>query len=158
MLKRVSRKLAIMFIVSSVAVAMMAGSQWSAQAAGESDAVKGRKELMKKNVRGGMANIKKGAKAGESAMIQKGAEALAEAAEKIPSAFAKKDLSGETRALAAIWEKKSDFDDKAKALGTAAKALVVAVKSGNKAKIDGAMKSVGAACGGCHKAYRAKKK
>jgi len=126
--------------------------------AAESMAVDARKKLMKTKIGAGMGQMKKGMKAGDTAQMLKGAEMIATAAVKIPAAFEKKEMMGKTRAKANIWEKKSDFDAIANSLAESAKAFAVAVKSGENMAISGALKSVGANCGKCHKMYRAKKK
>jgi cytochrome c556 len=105
-----------------------------------------------------MGQIKKGIKAGNSGQMTKGADMIADGAGKISAAFAKKDLSGKTRSLKVIWEKKSEFDEIAKTLASSAKGFKAAVKTGDKMKIQAAMKMVGSNCGKCHKMFRAKKK
>ncbi len=131
----------------------------SLQAEGkESKTVAARKKLMKTAVKAGMGDMKKGMKAGDSAKMLKGADMLVDAAAKIPDAFNNKDLSGKTRSMASIWDKKSEFDGIAKSLGTSAKAFAVAVKTGNKEQIGSALKAVGSNCGKCHKMFRKKKK
>lgn len=62
------------------------------------------------------------------------------------------DMEG-TRALPAIWAEGSDVGDKAKELAEAAVAMQAA--AGTLDGLRGGMKALGAACGGCHKAYRA---
>ena len=123
-----------------------------------SKAVAARKNLMKTGMKAGMGAMKKGMKAGDTAKMLKGAGMLAAAADKIPGAFSQKDLSGKTRATARIWDEKSDFDGIAKSLGASARAFSVAVKTGNKKQIGGALKAVGANYGKCHKMFRKKKK
>lgn len=133
-------------------------SVYPAADAAESMAVDARKKLMKTKIGAGMGQMKKGVKAGDTAQMLKGAGMIADAAVKIPAAFEKKDLMGKTRSLASIWEKKSDFDAIANSLAESAKAFAVAVKSGEKMAISGALKTVGSNCGKCHKTFRAKKK
>ncbi len=57
-----------------------------------------------------------------------------------------------------IWSDWAAFVKGADALEKATPALVVAVKTGDIAKIGAAVKMVGKACGGCHKPFRAPKK
>ncbi|SDC14300.1 c-type cytochrome [Ruegeria marina] len=59
-----------------------------------------------------------------------------------------------TRALPAIWAGDSDIGAKAQALSEAVAALQTAAGTDLEA-LRGAIGPVGAACGGCHKAYRA---
>jgi cytochrome c556 len=57
-----------------------------------------------------------------------------------------------------IWSDWADFEKHAKELEAAAPQLVAAAQSSDAAKLGDANKAVGAACGGCHKAYKAEKK
>ncbi|SFR48450.1 c-type cytochrome [Litoreibacter janthinus] len=58
-----------------------------------------------------------------------------------------------TRALPKIWEDRADFDAKGNDLAMAAKALAD-VAGTDLAALQGAMGSIGGACGACHKVYR----
>ena len=97
--------------------------------------------------KGGMdfdASKAKGA-AGEIARLSSEINALFEAEESDPK----------SEALPAIWQNFSDFSAKSDALQVAAE-----LASGNIATMDdlkAALGSIGATCGACHKAYRAKK-
>lgn len=64
-------------------------------------------------------------------------------------------LKGQTRALPAIWAAGSDVGAKGKAWREAVAALAADAGKGKDAMIAKA-KDVGAACGACHKGYRAK--
>lgn len=59
-----------------------------------------------------------------------------------------------TRALPEIWDNLADVGTKAQALAAAASAMDAAAGTGLTA-LQAAMGPLGAACGGCHKAYRA---
>jgi len=61
-----------------------------------------------------------------------------------------------TKARDAIWTSKSDFDQKAADLGTAAAALEAAAKGGDVGEIKKATGGVGKACGSCHDQFRDK--
>ncbi len=125
----------------------------------ESQAIKSRKNLMRKGMGKNMKAIKAAAKSGDSAALAKSANALYKAAGKIKKAYAKKDMDGNTRALPAIWKDKGDFNQKADNLAASAAVLAqVWAKSGNKAQITASIKRIGKSCGACHKPYRAKKK
>jgi len=147
--------------VAMISLGMIGGyvlAPWAQAAEKESMKVTSRKKLMKTGIKGGWVNIKKGMKAGDTAQMLKGAGILADAASKIPSSFAHKDLSGNTRAKMVIWDKKPEFDKIAMTLASSAKSFAAAVKTGQKEKIGAAMKMVGANFGQCHKMFRAKKK
>ncbi len=62
---------------------------------------------------------------------------------------------GETAALPAVWEKKTDFEAKMAKLGADAKAAASKVKDLESFKA--AFPEVQKNCGGCHENYRAKK-
>ncbi len=64
------------------------------------------------------------------------------------------DNAQNTRALAAIWQNFPDVGAKAQALADAASAMADAAGT-DLASLQGAMRGLGGACGGCHKAYRA---
>jgi cytochrome c556 len=74
----------------------------------------------------------------------------------IPGLFPKgtgPEAGVKTAALPAIWEKKADFDAKAKALEEASAKLASA---GDEASFKAEFPNVGKTCGGCHQDYRAK--
>jgi cytochrome c556 len=64
-------------------------------------------------------------------------------------------LKGQTRALPAIWAANSEIGAKAADFSKAV-AKLASVAGNGKDAMSGAMKAVGATCGGCHKPYRAK--
>lgn len=84
----------------------------------------------------------------------KAADAIAKAAAEIPRQFRRNTLAGKTTALPAIWQKKADFDAKAKNLGTAAAALAVVLKAGDKSGAEASLKAMQGNCGACHRMYR----
>lgn len=153
-----NRKRCSAVIIATGLLSVFLFSGYPAADAAESMAVDARKKLMKTQIGAGMGQMKKGMKAGDMAQMLKGAEMIANAAGEIPAAFEKKDLMGKTRAMANIWDMKSDFDAIANSLAASAKAFPAAVNSGDKKQIADALKAVGSNCGKCHKAYRAKKK
>ena len=88
------------------------------------------------------------------------AKALNESSKMITTVF-KLDTRGtdkKTKAKDDIWEKWGDFEQKAQKLVETSGAMVVAAQSGDMGKIGPAMKAMGGACAGCHKAFRKKKK
>lgn len=62
---------------------------------------------------------------------------------------------GDTAALPAVWEKKTDFEAKLAKLGTEAKEAAAKVRDLDSFKA--AFSQVQKNCGGCHETYRAKK-
>jgi cytochrome c556 len=79
-----------------------------------------------------------------------------EAAAKMPSLFPDNSKTGgETAALPAVWEKKSDLDAKFVKFGADAKDAAAKVK--DEASFKEAFPVVQKNCGGCHETYRMKK-
>ena len=75
----------------------------------------------------------------------------------IPGQFAKGSESGHnTRALPAIWSDHSGFEKAAATLSEAGQALSKAAAAGSTEEVNSAFQSVGAACTGCHRTYRAR--
>jgi cytochrome c556 len=63
-----------------------------------------------------------------------------------------------TDALPVIWTDKADFDAKMGQLVTESAKLVAVAKTGDAAAIGAQMKATGAACGACHRKFRAEDK
>lgn len=109
---------------------------------------------------GPLSGMAKGDVAYDAAMAQKHADEL-----KALAAFgsgryfvpgtSNEDMPGKTRALPAIWAAGSDVGDKASAFSAAIDKLAAAA-SGGKDALTAAVGDLGAACGACHKAFRAK--
>ncbi|UPY39065.1 cytochrome c [Sediminicoccus sp. KRV36] len=62
----------------------------------------------------------------------------------------------DTRALPAIWTDRAGFDAALTALGPRLVALREAAASGNVANFQAAVQATGAACGDCHRPFRAR--
>ena len=62
----------------------------------------------------------------------------------------------DTRALPAIWTDRAGFDAALAAMGPRLAALREAAASGNVANFQAAVQATGAACGDCHRPYRAR--
>jgi cytochrome c556 len=62
----------------------------------------------------------------------------------------------DTRALPAIWTDRAGFDAAMTAIGPRLTALREAAASGNVANFQAAVQATGAACGDCHRPYRAR--
>lgn len=151
-------------VIAAVAAVLLlpAGSP---NAASGDDAIKQRKELMKKVVGKNWKAIKAYAKKGEGtpAAVASHAEAISKAAGKIAALFPKGTGRGDypdkvTRALPAIWKDWSDFEKGTKVLAAETAKLAAVARSGNK---DAIVKQIAATgklgCGGCHKPFRGAK-
>ena len=79
-------------------------------------------------------------------------------AKQLPTLYPPESNKGEpaTKALPAIWTDNAGFIKDAADLGTAADKMTAAAKANDKEAFADALKSVGQACGACHKTYRAK--
>jgi cytochrome c556 len=94
---------------------------------------------------------------GDVKQLEAPAKAIAKWAAVIPTMFpAGTEKGGDTKALPEIWSDSAGFQKAAMALGTAATTLAVAAKAGDADAVAAATKTLGDACGACHKAYRAK--
>ena len=123
--------------------------------AAQSDPIAQRKAIMKEvgsqtKTGGGMAK-------GEVPYDQAKAQAIfanySDAAAKMPGLFPDSSKTGgDTAALPAVWENKSDFNAKFAKFGTDSKAAQAQVKDLDTFKA--AMGEVGKNCGGCHQTYR----
>ena len=77
-----------------------------------------------------------------------------DAAGKMPALFPDNSKGGDTAALPAVWENKSDFTAKFAKFGADSKAAAAQVKDLDSFKAQ--MGEVGKNCGGCHNTYRKK--
>ena len=77
-----------------------------------------------------------------------------DAAGKMPALFPDNSKGGDTAALPAVWENKSDFTAKFAKVGADSKAAAAQVKDLDSFKAQ--MGEVGKNCGGCHNTYRKK--
>ena len=138
--------------VSAIAIGITA-------VAAQSDPIAQRKQLMK-----GMGEQTKtgaGMAKGEVPYDQVKAQAIfstyVDAAEKAPALFPENSKTGgDTAALPAIWENKTDFNARFAKFSQDAKAAASAVKDSDSFKTTFADLTKNN-CGGCHQNYRAKK-
>jgi cytochrome c556 len=122
------------------------------------DPIADRKALMKKN--GDEAKVGTAFMKGEAPFDLAKAKAIfasySDAATKAPALFPDNTKTGgDTAALPAVWEKKSDFDAKLKKFGEDAKDAQAKVT--DEASFKTIFPAVQKNCGGCHETYRAKK-
>ena len=129
--------------------ALLVSSQVFAQVEKRQDLMKGQSAATKA-IKGAVA-------AKDFATIEAKAKDLMGSSEKIVAAFPKGSDKGKTKATAAIWDKSDDFGKAAKNLNKAAGELAAAAKAKDEAAVTAKVKGVSSACGGCHKAFRAKK-
>ncbi len=88
------------------------------------------------------------------AAVKTALRTYAEAATKAPALFPDSSKTGDTNALPAIWENKSDFEARFKKFADDVSAASTAIvdEASFKANMPGVLKN----CGGCHEKYRAK--
>lgn len=115
--------------------------------------VTARKALMGTHPRNIRA-ITQGIQQNKLADAAKAAQDISTAARQIPQAFRRQTLAGKTTALPVIWQKKADFDERAMKLATAAAALAVVLRAGDKAGAEASLKTLQGNCGACHRVYR----
>jgi len=96
-------------------------------------------------------------KASFSADLLDHAQALANILTKVEKLFPEGSDFGDTRAKDSIWSKPAEFKKVTQQAGTAASALLEAVKKGDQADYQSKFKSLGEACKACHKDFRRKK-
>lgn len=121
--------------------------------------IKYREAVMKSQAghMGAMAQIVRG-KVDYAADMAYHAEALNASMHTVPALFPKDSDFGETRALAAVWEKRADFEAVAKKAVSATEALVAAVKAKDKEATAKAFDAVSDGCKACHKDFRQEEK
>lgn len=133
----------------------LAGTAW-AQGAAESIA---QRQAGFKAIGAAAGEVKKAMDAGSdlTAVVAR-AEEISAFAKRIPALFpagSGPESGQKTRALAAIWQNKSDFDANAGIMAREADKLVMALKANDKTATAAAFASTTAQCGACHRPYRA---
>ncbi len=94
---------------------------------------------------------------GDVKTLEAPAKAIQRFAALMPGLFPKgSDTGGNTKALPAVWSDAAGFAKAAATLGETAGKLAELAKAGDAEGVDAQIKLVGAACGACHKDYRAK--
>lgn len=123
---------------------------------GSAEIIKQRQQVMKDQGAAMKAINKVIESDGTVAEIAPHAAILAETSQKISTLFPEDSQQGDTKAKAEIWQDTADFDAKTKNLQEQSAMLVEAVNGGDMATVQAQFEKVGAACGDCHKRYRAK--
>ena len=94
---------------------------------------------------------------GDVKPLENAGKALARWSTVFPALFPPgSDKGGDTKALPEIWSDSAGFKKDAETFGAAATKLASDAKAGDADAVAADFKSVGEACGACHKAYRAK--
>lgn len=108
---------------------------------------------------GAIGKVAKGEVAYSEALNQN-AKAIAQLSANMSKWFPAGSGVEKSRAKPDIWDEanKGKFAKEIEDLQAASLQLIVAVQSGDQAKIGGAIKAAGATCGSCHKAFRKPKK
>lgn len=99
-----------------------------------------------------LGRMAKGQMAFEASAAQDAARAIARHSAESIALFEPLETDPKSEARPAIWEDFADFTDKARALETLAEDLAGTLFV--REDVQGAMRSLGAACSACHKAYR----
>ena len=106
-----------------------------------------------------MKAISRGVKSGAiTADLQKKSVKIVEISEQMIALFPKGAEGPKSRAKAEIWSDAAGFKKANDNFMNAAKALQVALTSGDAGASGAALKATGKTCGGCHKPFRAPKK
>lgn len=139
-------------IRTAVAVAVLALGATALMA--QSDPIAARKALMKAN---GDQNrvateMLEGKRPFNPEEAKKVLATFAEAGEKAPPLFPDTSKSGDTAALPAIWENKSDFEARLAKFARESKAAMDATKDLDSFKLQ--ITEIRKNCGGCHQTYR----
>lgn len=137
--------------IACVFVLMAAGTAVLAQ---QGDPIRQRQALMKNNqdqVRA-LTAMARGQTAFDQATAQRGLQAIEQNARQIPALFPPNSTQGDTRALPAIWERKSDFDARAMKLAQDSNAAQTMAR--DPASLQTQLQAIGQVCGGCHEMYR----
>ena len=141
-----------MIRILSVAAAIAVGAT---AVYAQSAAIGQRKEVLK-TFGGAMKDpggMMKGEVPFDLAKVQASLKTISEGAPKVATLFPDDSKTGgDTKALPAIWEKKSEFEAGWKKLEADAKAAITAIK--DEASFKTEWPKIGANCGACHKAFR----
>ncbi len=142
-------------LTAALLAGVMSGAAWAQSAA---DAVAQRQAGFKA-IAAATGEVKKVMDAGgDLATVAAKAEEVSAFAKRMPALFpagSGTESGQKTRALAAIWQNKSDFDANAGMMASAADRLVVALKANDKTAATAAFGAMTGQCGACHRPYRA---
>ena len=148
-------------VLAAVMTIVLAGFGAAALAQDKETVIKNREALMKGQGKDlGSVKAYTEGKA-DLAQAEAGAASLAQSTKKIPEVFppgtGATSTDGKYATKPAIWTDWNKFLDAQKTATGKAEALLVAVKSGDKTKIEAAFGDLGKnGCGGCHETFREK--
>ena len=141
---------------AAVAMALVIGALPVAQAADEpANVIKYRRNVMK-GIGANIANIAMVAKGEVSfaANVPLNARAIRDGVGLIGGLFPAGTETGDTNALAKLWQDRAGFEKAARDVLVTADAMVVAADSGDIGEIRTALQALGKTCGACHKPFR----
>ncbi len=140
--------------VAVIAVFAVGCATASAQMGGD-EAIAARQKLMKEQG-AAMKSIQDKLKAGQAQAIGPDAQKLVETSKRIPALFPQGSLNPNTsRAKPEIWQKRSQFEEYAKALESKATRLAQTAPAADAQTTTAAVGDLGKnACGACHDAFR----
>lgn len=129
----------------------------SSQLFAQSDVIEKRQKLMKSNGAASKA-IKKAVEEKAYATIETKAKDIMGNMDQVLDLFPKGSTSEKSKAKPDIWDKWDEFSKNPGKVKKAAGELAEAAKAKDDAAVGAKVKALGAACGACHKAFRAEKK
>jgi len=144
--------------IATLAALILPATAMVATAAAPRDAIKQRHknfEAMGKAMKGTMDEFK--LPAPNPAKIRANADALAAAALKVEAGFPAgtgPESGLKTEALPAIWQKPADFKAASDKLVAATRGFQAAAATGDLARMQAAVGTVGGTCKGCHDSFR----
>lgn len=121
------------------------------------EVIEKRQKLMKSNSAATKA-IKGAVKAKDYATIETKAKDIMGNMDQVLDLFPKGSTSEKSKAKPDIWDKWDEFSKNPGKVKKAAGELAEAAKAKDDAAVGAKVKALGAACGACHKAFRAEKK
>ncbi len=103
---------------------------------------------------GPMAGMVKGKIDYDASAFSEHAEAIFDLSKLASNGFLVESVAENSRAKAAIWKDKAEFDKKLESFTDAAEKLLAAAKSNDMSTIKPAFGALGQSCKGCHNDYR----
>jgi cytochrome c556 len=110
-----------------------------------------------KAMKGDVKKLKEAIQAGEPAdsiAVREPAEQIVGHSKSLLGTFVADSYQGKTRAKKKIWKKWADFETRQNTLIIDAEQLLAASKTGSRAELNTAFKSLAKNCKGCHRHYR----
>jgi len=143
----------LLWLCLASTLALFVTSELFAQA----DVIEKRQKLMKDHSADAKA-IKKGVEEKDYATVETKARDIMGAMDQVLDLFPKGSTSEKSRALPAIWDKWDEFSKHPGKAKRAAQELAEAARAKDKGQVDVKVKTLGAACKGCHDPFRAPEK